>query len=83
MPKIDEKTLENEVRKIVADIVEIEPGKITLETNLIKDLGIDSMMVLEILGTLEKKYKISIAEENLPKMANLKQILVLLSKFLN
>ncbi|NQT23580.1 MAG: acyl carrier protein [Candidatus Omnitrophica bacterium] len=81
MPKIDEKTLENEVRKIISDIVEIETEKITIDANFVEDLGMDSMMALEILGTLEKKYKLIIPEENLTKMTNLTQVLKIINQF--
>ena len=81
MPEINEKTFENEIRQVIADIVEIEPEKITLVANFVEDLGMDSMMALEILGVLEKKFKIVIPEENLIKMGNLKQVLDIVKKF--
>lgn len=82
MPQIDAKVLENEVRKLVADIVEIEPGQITPEANFVEDLGMDSMMALEVLAALEKKYKLKIPEENLTKMTNLTQVLEVINKFM-
>lgn len=82
MPKIDKKTLEKEVRALIAEIAEIEPEKITPEANFVEDLGMDSMMSLEILGALEKKYKIRIPEENLPKMTNFRHVLSLLSELI-
>jgi len=71
MPVIDAKRLENEIRAIIAEIVEIEPEKITPEANFVEDLGMDSMMALEILASIEKKYKLKIPEENLPKVTML------------
>ncbi len=82
MPKTDAKILENEVRALIAEIVEIEPEKITPEAKFVEDLGMDSMMSLEILGSLEKKYKIRIPEENLPKMTNFRQVLDLLNELM-
>jgi len=61
------KNLEKEIKKIVAEITEIEQEKITPEAKFIEDLGMDSMMALEILASLEKKYKIRIPEESLMK----------------
>lgn len=63
--------LEDEIKTLIAEIVEVEPSKIGLNTHLVKDLGIDSMMALEILAAIEKKYKIRIPEGYLPKMATL------------
>ncbi|UCD55289.1 MAG: acyl carrier protein [Candidatus Omnitrophota bacterium] len=75
--------LENEIRAIVARITEIEPEKITLEANFVENLGMDSMMALEILASIEKRYKLKIPEENLMKITNLKQTIELVNSFLN
>jgi len=82
MPEIIPETLEGELRGIVADIVEIDEGKITPEANFVEDLGMDSMMALEILATVEKKYKLKIPEENLTKLTDLKQVVELVTNFL-
>ncbi len=83
MPPIDNKKLENELRSLIAEIVEIEPEKITLNANFVEDLGMDSMMALEILASIEKKYKLRIPEENLTKLTNLNKAIELINKFSN
>ncbi len=83
MSPIDKKSLENELRALIAEIVEIEPDKITPEANFVEDLGMDSMMALEILASIEKKYKLRIPEENLIKITNLNKVMELVDKFLN
>jgi acyl carrier protein len=83
MPTIDHNKLENELRSLIAEIIEIEPEKITSEANFVEDLGIDSMMALEILASTEKKYKVRIPEENLPKMTSLSKTADLLTKIMN
>ncbi|MBL7070603.1 MAG: acyl carrier protein [Candidatus Omnitrophica bacterium] len=82
MPEIYSETLEKDLRAIVADIVEIDEGNITSEANFVEDLGMDSMMALEILATVEKKYKLKIPEENLTKMTSLKQVVELVNGLL-
>jgi acyl carrier protein len=83
MGKIDKNILENDLKKLIAEIVEIDPEKITSEANFVEDLGMDSMMALEILASIEKKYKLRIPEENLTKIANLNKVVELVDKFLN
>ena len=73
MSKVDDLTLEKELRDIIAKIVELEPDKITLEANFVEDLGMDSMMALEILAAIEKKYKIQVPEDKLSQLKNLKE----------
>ena len=83
MGAIDNAKLESELRSIVAEIVEIDPGKITPDANFIEDLGMDSMMALEILASIEKKYKLRIPEENLIKITTLNKTVDIVYKFLN
>ncbi len=65
--------IENDIRNVVAEIVEAEPEEIKGDAQFVKDLGMDSMMALEILASIEKKYKIIIPEEMLPKFTNLNE----------
>ena len=65
--------LEQEVRALIADIVEMEPDQIAPDAHLIEDLGMDSMMALEILAGIEKKYKIQVPEEKLVNLKNLNE----------
>lgn len=82
MPIIDNKKLENELRALVAEIVEVGPEKITIEAKFVDDLGMDSMMALEILAALEKKYKIRIPEERLSRLRTLREAVELLKECL-
>ncbi len=68
LKKVD---LEVDIRGLVAEILEVEPETIDADAGFVKDLGMDSMMALEILAGIEKKYKIVIPEETLPKFTTL------------
>lgn len=63
--------VEEDVRAIVAEIIESEPEDVKGDASFVKDLGMDSMMALEILAGIEKKYKIAIPEESLSKFVDL------------
>ena len=73
--------VEQEVRELIADIIEMEPSKIEPDAHLVEDLGMDSMMALEILATMEKKFKIKIPEEDLPKITTLNHAIELAKKY--
>lgn len=66
--------IKQEVKKAVAAIIEIPESKLTDDIKFIEDLGIDSMMALEIVASIEKKYKVVIPEEDIPKMRCLRDI---------
>lgn len=72
MSKEIPKDIEDTIRKIVAEILEAEESDIKPDAYFVRDLGMDSMMALEILATIEKKYKIIIPEDALPKFTDLK-----------
>ncbi|MBU1727482.1 MAG: acyl carrier protein [Candidatus Omnitrophica bacterium] len=63
--------VENEIRGLIAEIIEKEPSEITPEAKFFEELGVDSMMALEILTAVEKKYKIVIPEEKLTQLTTL------------
>lgn len=63
--------VEQDVRNLVAEILETDPKEISSDAHFVKDLGMDSMMALEILAGIEKKYRIVVPEEALPKFISL------------
>jgi len=70
---IDPIEIENNIRKLVAEILEVEPDEIEADAQFVKYLGMDSMMALEILAGIEKMYKIAIPEEMLAKFTSLQE----------
>jgi acyl carrier protein len=75
--------VENDIRELVAEILEAEPSEIQDDAHFVKDLGMDSMMALEILAGIEKKYRIAIPEEMLPKFINLNETVVIVKGILD
>ena len=71
-----------EVRELLAEILETEPDKIDGDADFVKDLGMDSMMALEVLAAIEKKYRIIIPEESLAKFTSLNHTVALVRELL-
>ena len=82
MPAMNDRELEDTIRGIIAEVTEIEPAKITMESKFVEDLGMDSMMALEILAAIEKKYKVQIPEDKLMRLTNLKETITLTREYL-
>jgi len=74
--------LENEIRNLIAEIIEKEPGEISSDAKFFGDLGVDSMMALEIMAAIEKKYKIAIPEEKLTQLTTLRETVAVAEEFL-
>lgn len=72
MAKVETKIdVAKDIRALVAEVLEAEPDTINADASFVKDLGMDSMMALEILAGIEKKYRIVIPEDTLPKFTTL------------
>jgi len=83
MADMDLQALEKDLRSIVAEITEVEPEKITPEAKFVEDLGMDSMMALEILASIEKKYNLKIPEDYLGKITSLSGLIDIAKEFIN
>ncbi|HWR98351.1 MAG TPA: acyl carrier protein [Candidatus Methanoperedens sp.] len=75
----DSATITEELKTLVAEIIEVDRSRLTLETHFVRDLDMDSLMSLELLTALEKKYAIRIPEEALPEFATLSGVVEVVS----
>lgn len=71
--------LKESLRAIVADVSEID--EIPDHTPF-AELGIDSMMAIEIVAEVERKYKVSIPEEELKSLVDFASVHQLVEKHL-
>ncbi len=68
------------VRDALAQQFEVEADTITLDTNLIDDLGADSLDVVELIMSLEDMYGISITDEDAAQLYTVGRIVEYLEK---
>jgi acyl carrier protein len=69
--------LKEKLRSIVAEVSEID--EIPDDTSF-SELGIDSMMALEIIAQVERTYKVSVPEEELKTVTNFNSVYELFAK---
>ncbi len=82
MGKNNFEEIRKDVKAKVSEITEIPEDKLKENAKFVEDLGVDSMMALEIVASIEKKYKIVIPEEEIPKIRSLQEIYGLLEKLM-
>ena len=65
--------LKEDLRALIAEIIEREPSDVPDETPL-RELGVDSMQAIEIITDIEKRYKIKIAESEYRNVSSLASV---------
>lgn len=53
----------DKLREIIADVLNVDPKEITLETTFMEDLGADSLDVFQIVMGIEETFEIEIPAE--------------------
>ena len=64
----------DELREIVADVLELEPDELSAEGEFVDEYDADSLRAIEILARIEKRYDVEIHQSELPKMHNLQAV---------
>ncbi len=70
----------DKVKELVAEQLGISKDTITEESNIIEDLGADSLDVIEMLMTLEEEYGITIPDEKISQIKTIGQIVELIEE---
>ena len=66
---MNKEEIKSTIRELITDIAEdmdIDESSITDDASFIEDMGLDSMALLEVLATMEKKFGVSIPDPNSP-----------------
>lgn len=68
------------VKDLVAEQLGISKNEITADSNIIEDLGADSLDVIEMLMTLEDEFGISIPDDKINQIKTVGQIVELIEQ---
>jgi acyl carrier protein len=66
----------------IAEDMDVDTSKITNSANFISDIGLDSMALLEVLATMEKKFGVSIPESEFPNLTSIDKCTETVQKYL-
>ena len=56
------------IKKIIAEVLNVDVEEITMETTFVDDLGADSLDIFQIIMGLEEEFDIEIANEEAEKI---------------
>lgn len=67
--------IETRVREIIADQLQIDSSKLTLEASFIDDLGADSLDIVELVMAMEDAFEMEIPDEDAEKITTVKNVI--------
>lgn len=68
-----------ELRRFVADVLDLDPEDLTDDAHFVAELGMDSLKALEVMVAMEKKYKVKITEDEVRDITNFGEVRDLLT----
>ena len=80
--QITAEEIRKEVRRLVAEITERSPEEVADTALFLEDLGIDSLMAIEMLVAVDKKYRIQVPEEEFATIKNVNDAVALVERHL-
>lgn len=66
------------LKKVIAEVLSVDPEEITMETTFTDDLGADSLDIFQIIMGLEEEFDIEIAPEKAENVKTVEEALDLI-----
>jgi len=64
--------IEDKVKKIIAEKLDVDISEVVPEASLIDDLGADSLAIVELIMTMEEEFDIEVPDEDAEKLSTVK-----------
>ena len=71
------------LKKIIAEVLNVDPEEVKLETTFVDDLGADSLDVFQIIMGIEEEFDIEIPAEKAEKISTVEEAVELIKGALN
>jgi len=69
-----------ELRQLVAEVLELEPDEVADEADFQEVYDVDSLRAIEVLARVEKRYRVEIPQSELANMTNLAAVYEVVSR---
>lgn len=71
------------LKKVIADVLSVDPNEITMETTFMDDLGADSLDIFQIIMGIEEAFDIEIPSEEAESITTVEQAVELIKNAVN
>ncbi len=72
-------SVENKVKKIIAEKLGVEIENVVPEASFVDDLGADSLDLVELIMTMEEEFEMEISDEDAEKLVKVKDVIDLIN----
>jgi acyl carrier protein len=77
-----EREIRDAIKELIASVTEREPEEIPDRASFADELGVDSLMAMEVMVSIDKKFKIDIPEEEFVKATNVDEAVEMVLRYL-
>jgi acyl carrier protein len=67
--------LEQEIKTLVSKIIKVDESRIDPDANIFSEYGVDSLLGVEILAGLDKKYGLDVPEQKIREIKTVNDII--------
>ena len=71
------------LKKVIAEVLNVDPDEITMETTFVDDLGADSLDVFQIIMGIEEEFDIEIPAETAEQITTVEQAVEMIKNATN
>lgn len=71
------------LKKVIAEVLNVDPDEITMETTFMDDLGADSLDVFQIIMGIEEEFDIEIPAETAEQITTVEQVVEMIKNATN
>lgn len=71
------------LKKVIAEVLNVDPDEITMETTFLDDLGADSLDVFQIVMGIEEEFDIEIPAEKAEKITTVEEAVEMIKNAMN
>ncbi|MCQ2886469.1 acyl carrier protein [Helicobacter pylori] len=68
------------MQAVIADQLNIDASQVTPEAKFVKDLGVDSLDIVELIMALEERFGVEISDEQAEKIVNVGDVMRYIEK---